>query len=274
MKKDLAEISENKSEQLPIPSQKEYIEIRLPRVTFKDAKINTYLVITLVIFSFFLGMLTNKVLSLENTLKNQVSNTANAQSDINAPSEPPLPDEFDVSTGNLPILGSDNAKVTIVVFSDFQCPFCKQFVDNSYTQILDTYVKSNKIKFAFRHYPLTSIHANAQKASEAGECANEQNKFWNYHDLLFKKQTEWSPQSTDEAVISFTNYASELGLNINQFQSCLNNDKYKDKVEKDIEDGNKAGVDGTPTLFINGTRLVGAQPFSQIKQLIEKKLNK
>lgn len=269
-------------------ANKDYFEIQIPRLSFKDTKINAYLVTTLVIFSFLLGMLTNKVLTLEKTLKNQTLNNSNQadnvpnntdstqpnhalQNPLQYPTQTP---KVDVSTGHLPTLGGDNAKVVVAVFSDPQCPFSKRFEDNTYPQIFDTYIKTNKIKFAYRHYPLTSIHPNAQKASEAGECANEQNKFWEYQKILFENQSTWSPQSSVDAINSFTDYAGKLSLNTDQFRSCLDTDKYEENVQKDITEGNQAEVNGTPTIFINGRRLVGAQPFAQIKTLVDQEMKK
>lgn len=280
-------------EPLKTQSKKEYLEIRLPSISFKDTKINAYLVTALVIFAFFLGMLTNKVLSLEKDLKTQTTNNTAPTDQVNnqlnnnvlgntdnalpnpalqRPTQPPL--KVDVAIGHLPTLGSEKAKVTIVEFSDFECPYCVKFANEAYPQIYDAYIKTNKIKFAYRHYPLTSIHENAQKAAEASECANEQSKFWDYHDLLFKNQETWSPQTPIDAANSFTDYAAQLGLNTDQFRSCLDTDKYKGLVQEDITDGYNAGVDGTPTLFINGWRIVGAVPFPQIQKLIEQELKK
>jgi protein-disulfide isomerase len=110
----------------------------------------------------------------------------------------PLPEEeasgaakIDVAKGHLPILGKDSAKVAIVEFSDFQCPFCESFFTNTYPQLKKDYLDTGKAQLAFRHYPLTSIHPNSEKAHQAAECANEQGKFWEYHDLLFKQQVDW-----------------------------------------------------------------------------------
>lgn len=100
--------------------------------------------------------------------------------------------QVDVANGKLPVLGKDSAKLTIVEFSDFQCPFCESFFTGTYPQLKKNYIDTGKVKLAFRHYPLTGIHPNAQRAHEAAECANEQGKFWEYHDLLFKLQQNWS----------------------------------------------------------------------------------
>lgn len=104
----------------------------------------------------------------------------------------PLPGKVSVGNGHLPLLGSEKAKVTVIEFSDFQCPFCKQMFTNALSQIKKEYIDSGKIKFYYRHLPLTSIHPNAMIAAEASECANEQGKFWEYHDMLFQTQDAWT----------------------------------------------------------------------------------
>lgn len=106
----------------------------------------------------------------------------------------PTPGKQPVDVGHLPALGNKSAKVTVVEFSDLQCPFCKRFFDETYSQLKKDYIDTGKISLTFRHYPLHSIHPNAQKAAEATECANEQGKFWEYHDILFKLQDSWANQ--------------------------------------------------------------------------------
>ncbi len=100
--------------------------------------------------------------------------------------------QMEVAKGHLPVLGNDDAKITIIEFSDFQCPFCKQFYTDTLPQLKSEYLDTGKAQLTFRHYPLTSIHPNAETAHRASECANEQGKFWEYHDLLFETQDSWS----------------------------------------------------------------------------------
>ena len=247
------------------------LNLTLPRLTFKDTPINAYLVYTLIIFAFLLGMLTNKVMYLEKAA------TAPAPSVAADPNQPPPPPDVveGLETGKLPLLGNKDAKVTIIEFSDFQCPFCKAYFDDSHSKINDTYVKTGKVKFAYRHFPLTSIHPNAQKAAEAAECANEQSKFWEYHDMLFAEQDTWSPLSATDVVSSFVEYAGQLGLNTSQFQSCLDTDKYKQNVDDDAAVAtSQAQVNATPTFFVNGVRITGAVPFADIQKVIEEQLKK
>lgn len=251
--------------------KKDYLEIRVPRLSFRNTSINVYLVFTLVVFAFLLGMLTNKVIYLEKLAKMPAPTPVPQAADQQVQAPPPA--VVKVENGKLPLLGNKDAKVTIVEFSDFQCPFCKRYIDETHSQINDTYIKTGKVKFAYRHYPL-SFHANAAKAAEASECANEQGKFWNYHDLLFDNQDTWASQEPAAAADSFTDYAGQLGLNTDQFRSCLDTGKSKAAVDADFVAGGEAQVDGTPTFFINGNRVVGAVPFSDLQKVIDEELKK
>lgn len=260
----------------PPTKKDDHFNLRIPKLRFRETSLNAYLVFALVIFAFILGMLTNKVLYLEQQVKNSntASNAAPANGQAVVPTEPAPPQVVKVDAGKLPILGNENAKVTIVEFSDLQCPFCKNYLDETHEQIKEKYIDTGKVKFSFRHYPLTSIHPNAQKASEASECANEQGKFWEFHDQVFAEQDTWSPQTAADALTSFVGYAGDLDLDTEKFQSCVESDKFKDAVEADLEAGNKVQVDGTPAFFVNGYRLTGAQPFSEFERVIEEELKK
>jgi protein-disulfide isomerase len=136
------------------------------------------------------------------------------------------------------------------------------------------YVDTGKIKFLYRHYPLTAIHPNAMKAAIASECANDQDKFWEYHDKLFTSQDEWASLAAQAASDKLKEYAAGLGLNAGNFNSCLDSDKFKDKVDEDLADGTKAGVNGTPATFVNGILISGAVPYDQFKTQIDSALAK
>ncbi|MEK7595628.1 MAG: DsbA family protein [Patescibacteria group bacterium] len=170
-----------------------------------------------------------------------------------------------------PILGNKDAKVTIIEFSDFQCPFCKRLFDAAVVNIKKDYIDTGKARLVFRDFPL-SFHPNAEISAIAGECADEQGKFWNFHDMLFTKQDDWSPLPKDDAKSKFGEYAQSLGMNVGSFNNCVSSEKYKDEVQKDSNDGSASGVSGTPTLFINGKTIVGAQPYETIKAAIEEAL--
>ena len=271
----------NLSSPVSTPPTQDYLEIRIPRLNFHNTAINTYLVFVLIIFSFLLGMLTNKVMSLEKQVKGSGSVQANtAGAGVNAaptidPNATPTPlPKVTVDVGKLPILGNKNAKVTMIEFGDFQCPFCKQYFDQTAQQVMDTYVKTGKVKFAWRYYPLVTIHPNAQKSAEAAACANDQGKFWDMHDILFKNQDIWAPQAAADAENSFISYAGQLGLDTTQFQNCLDSSQDKSLVDADVADGNRIGVSGTPTFVINGNVIVGAVPFTDLKTVIDQELKK
>ncbi len=186
-----------------------------------------------------------------------------------ADDEPSLPTEaakISVSADDDAVKGSSRAKVTIIEFSEFQCPYCARYYNDAYKQIIENYVDTGKVKYIFRDFPL-GFHANAQKASEAAECAGDQDKYWEYHDKLFENQ-----QALE--ITNLKQYAVDLGLDTAEFNSCLDSGKHTSEVKKDFADGQKAGISGTPSFFIGNdkdgyTKLVGAQPFTAFQQAIE-----
>ena len=171
---------------------------------------------------------------------------------------------FDITSENH-IRGNVSAPITLVEFSDFECPYCEKHTPTLDKIILDY---KDKVRLVYKHYPLTNIHPNAQKAAEASECASEQGKFWEYHDILFKNQK--SGLSVDK----FKTWAAQLGLNVSQFNSCLDSSKYKSKVDADLAEGSSKGVSGTPGTFINGELVEGAVPYETFKQKIDALLSK
>ena len=164
--------------------------------------------------------------------------------------------------------GEDSAEVTIVEFTDYQCPFCKRYVDQAYKQILTDYVETGKVKYVLRDLPL-AFHANAQGSAEAARCAGDQDMYWEMHDKLFETQEAWS-EATDNAL--FKTYASQLGLSSAEFNSCLDEGKFTQVVKGDLALAQKAGANGTPTFFINGKKLVGAQPFAAFQAVLDQEL--
>lgn len=164
-----------------------------------------------------------------------------------------------------PVLGDPEAKVTIIEFSDFQCPFCARYTLETFPQIKQAYVDTGKIKVAFKNFPLSN-HAYAEISAEASECANDQGKFWEYKKTLFENQQALSASDLKK-------YAKDLGIDEEQFNNCLDSKKYSEEVAQDLQDGIASGVTGTPTFFINGEKLVGALPFSEFQKVIEEKLN-
>lgn len=172
--------------------------------------------------------------------------------------EPPI---LAVSTQGHPAIGPDAAPVTIVEFSDFQCPYCQQSV-----QVLKElrHVYGDKIRLVYRDYPGPN-HPYARQAAQAAQCAGEQGKFWEYHDLLFERQKPG--QGWDFAVL-----ARELGLQQRAFEDCLHSGRFGDEITKDLQEGLRLGITSTPTFLVNGRPLVGAQPLAAFQALIDRLL--
>ena len=189
----------------------------------------------------------------------------------NLPSDPGdgTPTRFNVQVGDAPVIGSSDAKVTIIEFSDYECPFCSRFYEQTELLLKAEYIDTGKVRLAYKDYPLSSLHPTAQKAAEAARCAGEQGKYWEMHDLLFVKQSEWAPLG----VTKLKDYAPTLGLDSQAFNSCLDSGKYASAVQKDFNEGSSLGVSGTPTFFVNGIQLVGAQPYAIFQQVIEQELS-
>lgn len=164
-------------------------------------------------------------------------------------------------------IGSKNAKVTIVEFSDFQCQYCKAFQADM-NKVLKDYV--GKVYFVFKHLPL-SFHLQAENAALAASCANEQGKFQVYADNLFAKQDEWSKTTGTQ---KFKDYSWRFGLNGRDFAKCLDSKKYLDKINADKEEAGNFSITGTPGTFINGTFLSGAVGIDALKQAIDTELAK
>lgn len=154
-----------------------------------------------------------------------------------------------------------NAEVTILEYSDFQCPFCGRAM-MTLKDIQETY--GDKVEIIYKHFPL-QFHKYAEKAAEASECARDQEKFWEYHDMLFENQDNLG-------IDSLKAYASQLGLDKKKFDKCLDSGEKRDSVKRDYDEGVSKGVSATPTFFINGKKLVGAQPFEKFKAVIDSEL--
>ena len=169
--------------------------------------------------------------------------------------------KVDVSVDDDAMKGKKDAPVTIIEFSEYQCPFCKRFIDDAYPKIIKDYVDTGKVKYVFRDFPL-GFHDQAKPAAMAAECAGDQGKYWEYHDLLFKNQASLS-------AANYKKWAKDLKLDTTKFDACVDTNKHKAEVEKDFADGQKAGVSGTPAFFINGKMISGAQPYSVFKAEIE-----
>ena len=163
-----------------------------------------------------------------------------------------------------PAVGPASAPVTLVEFSDFQCPFCQR-VEPTLKRLRQTY--GDKLRIVWKDFPLTQIHPQAFKAGEAGHCAGEQGKFWEYHDHLFGNQQALQPADLKK-------HAADLGLDAASFGACLDSSKYGERVRDGVSQGTALGVNSTPTIFINGRRLSGAQPYEVFVAAIDEELSR
>ncbi|MBI2970940.1 MAG: thioredoxin domain-containing protein [Candidatus Aenigmarchaeota archaeon] len=163
-------------------------------------------------------------------------------------------------------LGTE-AAVTVTEYSDFQCPACGAFFRQTEPQFIAAYVETGKVKFVYKHFPLTSTHAYAQKAAEAAECAADQGKFWEYHNKLFENQ-----QALYLAALK--GYAASLGLDTDAFNQCLDSGVMASRVKADADEALKRGVKATPTLYVNNVKVEGAQSFSSMRNIIDTELAK
>jgi protein-disulfide isomerase len=197
--------------------------------------------------------------------------------DILMGKQPPLEDVF-ITTNNARSEGDAKAKVIMVEFSDYQCPFCGRYATETYSKIFDDYVKTGKVEYVLRNFPLEQLHPNAEKAAEAAECAGEQGKYWEMHDRLFKNQSLLDAKE-------MPGHALVLGLNQAEFQQCFDGGKFTAKVKADQADGTKLRVTGTPTFFFgypddkDPTKmkavkmLTGAQPLERFTEILDGLLN-
>jgi len=181
------------------------------------------------------------------------------------PSAPSEPQRVQASVDDDPVLGDPNAPVTIIEFSDYQCPFCARFWSQTLPLIKSEYIDTGKVKLVYRDFPLTSIHPMALPAAEAAECVHEQGgdeAYFEYHDVLFENSQFLSVEGMKQ-------WAQDLGYDISD---CLDSGQMRSEVQKDLADGQSYGVTGTPGFLINGKLLSGAQPFPAFQQAIEAEL--
>jgi protein-disulfide isomerase len=195
----------------------------------------------------------------EKLVANNIANAPAAPAAAAAPAAPAA--AVKIELGPSPVKGPKSAKVTVVAFSDFQCPFCSRVLPTM-KQIEDTY--KNNVRIAFKNQPLP-FHENAKPAAAASLAAHEQGKFWEYHDKLFANQ-----QALDR--LSLEKYAADIGLNVARFRASVDSGKFNKQIEDDSKLGTSIGATGTPTFFINGKILIGAQPFERFKEMIDQEL--
>jgi protein-disulfide isomerase len=174
----------------------------------------------------------------------------------------------EVSVDDDAVKGDKNAPVTIVEFSDYECPFCGKYFEETLPQITENYIDTGKVKYVFRDFPL-NFHAKAKPAANAAECVREQGgdeMYFEYHDVLFNNQDALD-------VDSLKKHAADFDIDQTEFASCVDENKYSEEIDKDFADGSKYGVRGTPAFFINGVPVSGAQPYENFKAVIEQALS-
>lgn len=196
------------------------------------------------------------------------------------PTEQPgaMPIQVTPSADDDPVIGDPDAPITIIEFSDFQCPFCAKFHAQTLPALISEYVDTGKAKIVYRDFPLQNIHPNAVPASLAAECANEQGRFKEMHDVLFERQGLWSDLPVPDALITFADYAAAVGgIDLDTFESCMDERKYLEEIRKDLQDGSDYGITGTPGFFVGNdsvgyAKINGAQPFESFERIIEAQL--
>lgn len=172
------------------------------------------------------------------------------------------------------VKGNPEAKLVLIEYSDFQCPACKTAAFYGQQLAADSSTLNQDVAIVFRHFPLTSIHQNAQAAAWAAEAAGLQNKFWEMHDIIFDKQSEWSTLNQTELENTFTNYAESLGLDLEQFKTDIKSDTVKSKVTQNINQGeaDQLNISYTPTIYLNGEIINLPNSYDKFRQLLQAKL--
>lgn len=234
---------------------------------------NPWMISTLLLVGFIVGYGAGQVPTL---FDQSAGNAAVVQAPSPAaptPQAPPAPpklteDQIAALPDDDAVKGDAKAPVTIVEFSDYQCPFCSRFFTDTLPQIDEKYIKTGKAKLVYRDYPL-SFHPQADDAALAAECAGDENKYWQMHDKLFANVDTWAVDGVKDVLVG---YAKEMGLNVATFTDCFDSGKHRGEITKDLREGSAAGVSGTPGFFVNGKLISGAQPFAVFEQVIEAEL--
>jgi len=256
----------DEEEEIETPSSDEY-------VTFKTS----HFYAVLVVLAFGLGLLVGYAVWGKNVPAIVQQPAPAAAAPVVEPTRVPV--IYDIETDGFPSLGPANAPITIVEFSDYQCPFCYRWRMQVYDQLLAEY--PDKLRFVYRNFPL-SFHQNAFGAAEAALCAGDQNKYWEYHDALFDNYNTLNDQTGKVlGVADYSFFASGLDIDTAAFEECMTSRKYKAFIESDMQyasmlpaDNGEAAVGGTPTFFVNGHRLGGAYPIEYFREIIDAELAK
>ena len=258
--------------------KKEKIKFEMDKTSFyKYLSVILGVLFVISLFTSGFGIKLNKGTSNDDIIIKQPSN-----------GQPSTESIIEVSLDDDSVLGNENAPIVLIEFSDYQCPFCGRWFDQTLPSVEEQYIKTGKVKLVYRDFPL-DFHQQAQSAAEASECADEQGKFREMHDEIFENQDDWSVRGIE----AFKEYSSTIGLNTQDFNSCLDSGKYTEEVKNDLNDGQSYAVSGTPTFFIarsngntikapvcspgesicgnaeTGFRIVGAHPFSTFQEALD-----
>lgn len=254
------------SEEMPAPTEKTTPNSEIT-ITFRRLHIYAILMPLVFVLGLGIGYLVwgriparAAIETVAQTTSEEAADSASAQDSTAATSQIV---RYEVPVDDDPAIGPEDAPITIVEFSDYECPYCRKWHSEVFAKLQDEYPQ--QVRLVYRDFPLSSIHANAAPAAEAANCANEQGKFWPFHEKLFSMELGLS----DEA---YQKYATSLGLNVQSFQECMESNRYEAEVQADYQFASDLGVRSTPTFFINGIAIVGAQPFDVFKQVIDKEL--
>jgi len=230
----------------------------------------------LLCFELAYGGVADDIRALRTDMEHMKKDLAEIKSLLQGAIKRPIPEKSTgtVSITGRPMLGKMDAPVTIVEFSDYQCPYCRRYSLTVFPVLKRDFIDTGKVRYVFRDFPLSSIHREAQKAHESAHCAGEHQKYWEMHDVLFQQQR-------DLMVTSLKKYGASLGIDSEVFAGCLDSGRYEADIQKDVGQGTAAGVRGTPSFFIGksesgdsitGTMIRGAQPLAHFQQVINQML--
>jgi protein-disulfide isomerase len=210
--------------------------------------------------------------SRSDTPSAQASQVTSSPGDVAMAGSSAPEDSLSTKADRARIRGADSARVWLVEVSDFQCPFCKQWHDESFSKIDQEYVKTGKVRMAYLNFPLTRIHKNAQIAAEAAMCAGVQGRFWELHNSLFQAQPKWAEAKTP--IVVFDSLARAAGVELKAWDRCMTSHAMAKLIEADRDRSAKAGVESTPTFFVGDRALAGAFPIDTFRVAIEQALAK
>ena len=231
--------------------------------------------IILFVLGVVMGTMYTKIRFLEagyaGSAKTAVAAVPSAPAAPTQPSAPQAPTKVNVQvTADDPIKGKSTAKLTIVEFGDYQCPFCGRFFKDVEPQIIKDYVDTGKVKFVYKN--LAFLGQESKDAANAALCAKEQNMFWQYHDKIYSSQS--GENQGTFSIVNLKKFATDLGLDTTKFNSCLDGQKYNLQIQADIAEANKNGFQSTPSIAVGTVAVIGAQPYAQFKTIIDAELAK